>query len=119
MPSVRSVVAPVAAHILVVDLPALPVHRRDEVVGFVCTRVRDLPDLTRAGVLPVAVVFRWALALPGGRRLVTALMGRPIPPLGEYVRLVRSLATAYVWETWPDTAPDGTPSDLAADACTT
>ena len=29
--------------------------------------------------------------------------------LGEYVRLVRSLAYAYVWETWPDTAPDGAP----------
>ena len=26
------------------------------------------------------------------------------PSLGDYVRLLRSLGYAYVWETWPDTA---------------
>lgn len=112
MPSVRSVVAPVTEHLLELDLPALPADRRDEVIGFVCSRVRELPDLTRLGVLPVAALFRSTLALPGGDRLVTSLAGRPVPPFGEYVRLLRSLATAYVWETWPDTAPDGAPETV-------
>ena len=31
----------------------------------------------------------------------------PLPLLGEYVRLIRSLGYAYVWETWPQTRPTG------------
>ena len=32
-----------------------------------------------------------------------------LPVIAEYFRLVRSLGYAFVWETWPDTASDGTP----------
>lgn len=109
MPSVPSVVAPVADRILLNDLPGLPAERRQAVVEFIGLRISGLPDLTRLGVMAVALVFRGLLTLPGGGRIVIALAGQPVPPLGEYVRLLRSLATAYVWETWPETAPDGTP----------
>lgn len=116
MPSVRSVVAPVADHVLVSDLPGLPAERRRVVVGFVCRRVEELPDLTRLGVMVIATLFRALFALPAGGRIVMFLAGRPIPLLGEYIRLLRSLTTAYVWETWPDTAPDGTPVPEASEA---
>jgi hypothetical protein len=43
----------------------------------------------------------------GRRRVVRLLAARPLPVVGDYVRLVRSLTYAYVWETWPATAADG------------
>jgi hypothetical protein len=47
------------------------------------------------------------MAVPGGRRLARALASKPIPVLGEYPRLIRSLGYAYVWDRWPDTSPTG------------
>ncbi len=41
------------------------------------------------------------------RRVAGALAGHPLPVVGEYVRLLRSLAYAYVWDTWPDTSVTG------------
>lgn len=111
MSPVRPVVAPVAEHLLRTDLPGLPDERRRRVIAFTCDRVEGLPDLTRLGVLSVAWVVRGLCSLPGGRRAVTALAHRPVPLVAEYVRLLRSLATAHVWETWPDTQPDGTPGE--------
>lgn len=107
---VSSVVAPVAHAIVALDLPHLPVTRRRATVEFVCRRIDDLPDVTRAAVLAVAAIHRVAVALPGGDRVLARATARPLPLLGEYVRLVRSLTTAYVWETWPDTEPDGRPA---------
>lgn len=116
MPSVHSVVAPVAEQVLRVELPGLPADRRGAVVAFSCDRVRTLPDLTRTGVLAVASLTRLLSCLPGGSRIVTALAARQVPGIGEYVRLLRSLASAYIWETWPDTAPDGSPTFVEASA---
>jgi hypothetical protein len=109
MRSVRStpVVSPVAHDLLQLDLPSLPRAERDQVVAFACHRIDSLPGPTKVGVLGVAMVVRGAVALPGGHRLLSVLARRPIPVLGEYFRLLRSLTAAYVWETWPDTAPDG------------
>jgi hypothetical protein len=59
------------------------------------------------GVLLIAAVVRGLLALPGSSVLVSFLARTALPLLGEYVRLVRSLGYAYIWETWPDTLPDG------------
>lgn len=109
MRSVRStpLVAPVAHDLLRLDLPALGSDRRREVVGFACRRVDELPSTTRVGVLAVASIYRILSTLPGWPRILAGLAGRPLPVLGEYVRLLRSLSAAYVWETWPDTEPDG------------
>lgn len=93
-------------------LPGLPPSRRQEVVTFVCRRIDAMPSLTRLGALGVAGVFRMLLALPAGESLARHVAEQPIPVLAEYPRLVRSLGWAYVWETWPDTHPDGRAPDV-------
>ena len=108
----RIVVAPVVERIIPLDLPALPRDRLAAAVGFTCRRIATLPGLLRAGVLAVAVLHRSLLAV-GGERALAALTAHPLPIIGEYPRLVRSLALAYVWETWPGTRPDGAPSPEA------
>lgn len=102
-----ALVAPVAEVVLRADLPGLDRARSDEVVGFVGRRCRTLPSFVRLGVFVIAAGYRTVLRLPAGERIVRALAGRPLPLIGEYPRLIRSLAVAYIWETWPDTAVDG------------
>ncbi len=93
-----------AEHVLHQEFPRLPDDRRVAVVAFVNHRVDTLPSVTRLGVLVVAACSRALLALPGDAALRIAAR---LPVLGEYPRLLRSLASAYIWETWPDTATDG------------
>ena len=101
---------PVAAfcdELIARDLPDLPADRRAAVVGFAGRRIAALPSPMRLGVGLVAIVVGCAGRLVGWRRLVHLLAVRPLPVFGEYVRLVRSLGYAYVWETWPATSPTG------------
>ena len=69
--------------------------------------VTGLPDFTRLGVFAIAAAVRLVMALPGGWGLARRLVALPLPLVGEYPRLVRSLAWAYVWEHWPSTGPTG------------
>ena len=98
-------VEPFCHHLLVVDLPALPPERRAAAVAFTAARARTLPTPMRVGVGLVAAV----VGPPAGSSDSVASPGcwrhRPLPVVGDYVRLLRSLCYAYVWETWPDTAP--------------
>ncbi|MET0143711.1 MAG: hypothetical protein ABW328_02860 [Ilumatobacteraceae bacterium] len=91
------------------DLPELPPERRAEVVAFIGRRVAGLPSPMRIGVGVVSVVVGGAGRLVGTSRLVRGVTGRPLPGVGDYVRLVRSLSYAYVWDAWPDTAATGRP----------
>lgn len=100
-------VGPFAGRLLASDLPGLDAVRRAEVVAFVTRRVDGLPSVTRLGVLAIAGLVRIALALPWPDRVVRIVAATRLPLLGEYPRLVRSLGYAYIWETWPDSAPDG------------
>jgi hypothetical protein len=43
----------------------------------------------------------------GIARTTRFLRGSRLPLLGELPRMVRSLAFAFIWETWPDTSPSG------------
>ena len=72
-------------------------------VAFVGRRVDVLPSVIRIGVTGIAGLYRTLLAVPGGWRLAARLVEQPLPLLGEYPRLVRSLAYAYIWERWPET----------------
>ena len=63
----------------------------------------------RLGVVIIATVVRLLLALPGNEAVLRFLARTPLPLLGEYVRMVRSLGYAYIWETWPATHADGRP----------
>ena len=100
-------VGPFADRLLAFDLPALDATRRREVVGFASRRVDGLPSVMRLGVLVIAATVRLLMILPGSEAVLRFLARSALPLLGEYVRLIRSLGYAYIWETWPDTRADG------------
>ena len=93
--------------LLLVDLPALTAERRGKAVAFTGRRIATLPSPMRFGLTVVAVVVAGAGRIVGLGRVTRFLADRPLPVLGDYVRLVRSLAYTYVWETWPSTTPGG------------
>jgi hypothetical protein len=101
------IVGPFAELLLTADLPHLASDRRAEVVDFVVGRAQAIPSLTRFGVTVIGLFYRALLTFPAGRSVARFLMSRPVPLLGEYPRLIRSLAYAYTWERWPDTLPTG------------
>jgi hypothetical protein len=106
--SALSVVGSFAERLLAADLPDLPAAHRHQVVAFVAHRVDSLPSFTRFGVLAIGTVFRMLLAVPvAGWAAATVLMKLPLPFVGEYPRLIRSLGFAFVWEHWPNTTPTG------------
>jgi hypothetical protein len=104
------IVDPFADALLAVDLPHLSAARRSEVVGFIRRRVETMPSLTRFGVTVIGAFYRIILVVPFGTSVIRFLVARPLPILGEYPRLIRSLGYAYVWEHWPDTQPSGAPA---------
>ncbi|TPW11062.1 MAG: hypothetical protein FD127_3431 [Acidimicrobiaceae bacterium] len=108
-----SLVGPFADRLLALDLPGLHPARRREAIDFTTRRVDSLPSLMRFGVMSIAAIFRALLVLPRSDTLVKFLARTALPLLGEYVRLLRSLGYAYIWETWPDTRPDGSQPDDA------
>ena len=103
------IVGPFAEHLLTADLPQLPSARRDEVVQFIERRMVTVPSFTRFGIMVIGLFYRVLLAFAVGRTIARFLVARPLPLLGEYPRLVRSLGYAYIWERWPDTTPSGAP----------
>lgn len=102
-----SLVGPFAERLLVEDLPDLASDRRAAAVAFVVHRVERLPDFTRLGVVVIAAAVRLVMTLPSGWAIARRLTSLPLPLVGEYPRLVRSLAWAFVWEHWPSTGPTG------------
>ena len=105
-PLAGPLVGPFADRLLAFDFPALDDARRGQVVAFVARRVDGIPSVMRIGVIIIATLVRAAIVVGGDA--VVGLLARHHPPvIREYVRLVRSLGYAYIWETWPDTRPDG------------
>ena len=103
------IVGPFAEHLLAADLPQLPAARRGEVVQFIERRVQTVPSFTRFGITVIGLFYRVLLVVPAGRMVARLLISRPLPVLGEYPRLIRSLGYAFIWEHWPDTLPTGAP----------
>ena len=104
------IVGPFADRLLALDFPGLDAPRRRQAVQFTTRRVDGLPSVMRLGVLVIGAAFRALMLVPGGDAVVRFLARTSLPLLGEYVRLIRSLGYAYIWETWPDTRPDGRPA---------
>jgi hypothetical protein len=102
-----TIVGPFAEMLLTADLPHLAVERRTEVARFVGRRIDTMPSFTRFGVMVIALCYRALIAVPMGCAAARFFMSKPLPIVGEYPRLIRSLGYAYVWEHWPDTAPSG------------
>jgi hypothetical protein len=100
-------------HVLLHDLPDLPADRRRSTVEFTVRRVTGLPSPMKVAVGAVALVVGALGRILGTGRVVRVLATRPLPVLGEYVRLMRSLTYAYVWDTWPDTTHSGHPATPA------
>ena len=106
--SSRALVEPFTRRLLAVDLPGLTADQRRDVTDFTIQRVDELPSVLRIGVTCIAAPMRIAIAAPGAGSMLAWLIRHPLPLIGEYVRMIRSLAYTYVWEHWPATAPDGT-----------
>ena len=103
-----SAVATAVASILTCDLPGLPDERRESTVEFIRHRFSTLPHHMRLGVSLLDRVMNVVARAYGSERFARLSRTR-LPVIAEYFRLVRSLGYAFVWETWPDTASDGTP----------
>jgi hypothetical protein len=101
-----AVVGPVCEVLLSHDLPDLSPERRAVVVEFVRLRIGTLPTHMRLGVTAIGFAVEGIRRAFGHDRVVR-LSRRPLPLIGEYFRLIRSLSYAYIWETWPTTTPDG------------
>jgi hypothetical protein len=89
------------------DLPGMSADRRADVVAFATRRISASPSPMRLGIGAVSLLVAAAGRIVGLRHVVRFLARNPLPLLGDYVRLVRSLGYAYIWETWPSTRPDG------------
>lgn len=102
--------APFADALLTHDMPGLPAERRQSSVLFTLERIEAMPSPTRLGVQLIALPIRLLITIAGATRVARFLAPTTLPILGEYVRLHRSLGYAYIWETWPDSRRDGSPS---------
>jgi hypothetical protein len=105
-----------AARVLADELPDLADDRRRTTVAFVCRRASQTPGPLRLGVTSLALGTDLAGRAIGDERVVTFMRATRLPLVGELARMVRSLAVAFVWETWPATSPtgaDGSPVDAA------
>jgi hypothetical protein len=96
-----------ADDLLSIEFPDLPVDRRDETVGFVCRRAAQVPTPLLIGIGGLSVGLGVLQRTIGRDRTTRFLLRTTLPVVGELPRLVRSLAVAYIWETWPASAPTG------------
>lgn len=105
--TLSSSVARFADALLGSDLPRLPDDRRLQAVAFIERRVAVLPSVTRFGVVVIGLFVGVVARVAGDRRTIQVVTSLPLPLLAEYPRLIRSLGYAFIWESWPDTQPDG------------
>ena len=96
-----------ADRLLRIELPDLPEPSRADTVVFVCGRANQMPSPLRIGLVLVCTGVALAQRAAGIDRTTRFLQGSRLPLLGELPRMVRSLAFAFIWETWPDTSPSG------------
>lgn len=96
-----------ADRVLADELPDLPDDRRAATVAFVCRRAAQTPGPLRLGVTGLALGTDLAGRAFGDGRVVTFMRATRLPLVGELARMVRSLAAAFIWETWPATSPTG------------
>lgn len=96
-----------ADDLLTLELPDLPPARRSDTVAFVCRRADQLPAPLRLGLVVLTTGVGLARRVLGDERTTGFLASTSLPLVGELARMVRSLAFAYVWETWPETTATG------------
>jgi len=99
-----------ADRLLTIELPDLPLAALADTVAFVCRRANQMPSPLRIGLVLVCNGVALGQRTAGIDRTARFLERSRLPLLGELPRMVRSLAFAYIWETWPDTSPSGAPA---------
>lgn len=99
-----------ADQLLAHELPDLSDSRRTETVAFVCRRTDQVPTPLRLGIIGLTIGLGVGQRVVGDERTTRFLRSTSVPFVGELARMVRSLAFAYVWETWPATTPSGATS---------
>jgi hypothetical protein len=98
-----------ADRLLALELPDLDDIRRNDTVGFVCRRADQMPTPLRLGLVALTLGVGAGQRVAGEQRTTDFLATTSLPFVGELARMVRSLAFAYVWETWPATTSTGSP----------
>jgi hypothetical protein len=101
-----------AERLLADELPGLPPDRLAAAVAFTCRRASQTPSPLRLGVTGLSLGLAAVQRLVGVPRATDLVRGSRLPLVGELPRMVRSLAFAYIWETWPNTQPDGSPAGV-------
>jgi len=96
--------------LLAIDLPDLDPQRRATTIAFIEGRITTLPSFTRFGVVVIAFTLDAISRIVGLHRVISFVGSKPLPLLAEYPRLIRSLAYAFVWETWTATTSTGAAS---------
>lgn len=100
-----ALVTPFASALLEHDFSDLSRRTVDDTVTFIVGRLEIIPSITRLGVTVIAAIFRLLMLLLPFRACLRLATGLPLA--AEYVRLLRSLAYARIWETEPSTGPTG------------
>lgn len=98
-----------ADRLLALELPDLPDDRRADAVSFACRRADEVPSPLKLGISVLTAAVGLAQRGLGGDTTTTFLQGTSLPFVGELARMVRSLAFAFIWESWPNTSPTGAP----------
>ena len=98
-----------ADRLLALELPDLPDDRRADAVEFTCRRADEVPSPLKLGISILAAGVGLAQQAVGDDTTTSFLRGTSLPFVGELARMVRSLAFAFIWETWPNTLPTGAP----------
>lgn len=104
------------ADLVDLELGPVPAELRDRTCGWVSDRVWGSGQLTRAGLGLVGAVLAAGVRTRTGKRyrdlpperrhaIARRLLGTRLPLAGEYVKAVRSLAVAYVYDARYASAP--------------
>ena len=96
-----------ADRLLALELPDLPDDRRADAVDFTCRRANEVPSPLKLGISVLTAGVGLAQRVVGDDTTTSFLRGTSLPFVGELSRMVRLLAFAFIWETWPNTSPTG------------
>lgn len=100
----------IAAAVVAAEFPDLPDDRRLETTAFTAARAGAVPAPLRIGLAALCTLVDAAMRRFGTARTVRWLGASRLPLVGELPRMIRSLATAYIWERWPATGASGAPA---------
>jgi len=103
-----------AERLLALELPDLPDDRRADAVEFTSRRANEVPSPLKLGISVLTAAVGLAQRVLGNDAVTSFLQDTSLPFVGELARMVRSLAFAFIWESWPNTSPTGAPDTVVS-----